>query len=104
VYMSASRAVFTMWAPIMGACLLLCFLIKDRGLQRKEDKEKEEEESRGASARPSDVEHGMQEKSEQGVEESKNVSNETSRRASNVDDIEEEGVVEQQVHVPEQKS
>lgn len=38
-YMEASRGVFIIWAPIMGVCLFLCFLIKDRGLQRPEEKE-----------------------------------------------------------------
>ena len=28
-----------MWVPLMGACFLLCFLIKDRGLTRPEEKE-----------------------------------------------------------------
>ncbi|KAL3421986.1 hypothetical protein PVAG01_06142 [Phlyctema vagabunda] len=40
-YMSASTAVFTFWVPIMGVCLLLCILIKDRGLRRAEEKEKD---------------------------------------------------------------
>jgi len=35
-YMAGSRAVFVMLGPLMGCCLLLCFLIKDKGLQRKE--------------------------------------------------------------------
>jgi MFS family permease len=33
-YMAASHAVFIAWLPLMSVCLLLCFLIKDRGLQR----------------------------------------------------------------------
>ena len=37
-YMSGSRAVFVVWVPIMGVCLLLCFLIKDKGLTRPEEK------------------------------------------------------------------
>jgi hypothetical protein len=37
-YMAGSRAVFIMLGPLMGCCLLLCFLIKDKGLQRREEK------------------------------------------------------------------
>ena len=37
-YMDASHAVFILWVPIMGVCLLLCFFIKDKGLTRKEEK------------------------------------------------------------------
>ncbi|KAG9668110.1 MFS general substrate transporter, partial [Aureobasidium melanogenum] len=33
-YATASRTVFIMNAPFMGLCLIGCFLIKDRGLQR----------------------------------------------------------------------
>ena len=39
-YMKASHAVFLLWVPLMGACLLLCILIKDKGLTRPEEKEK----------------------------------------------------------------
>jgi MFS family permease len=38
-YMMASKAAFTMWAPLIGSCLLLCFAIKDNGLQRAEEKQ-----------------------------------------------------------------
>jgi MFS family permease len=38
-YMKACRMVFVTLAPFMGACLLGCLLIKDRGLQRKEASE-----------------------------------------------------------------
>ncbi|TVY85316.1 putative transporter [Lachnellula suecica] len=38
-YMDASRGVFILWVPIIGFCLLLCVLIKDRGLQRAEEKQ-----------------------------------------------------------------
>jgi hypothetical protein len=38
-YMVASRSVFIIWVPVMGLCLLLCFLIKDRGLKRAEEKD-----------------------------------------------------------------
>lgn len=41
-YMGASRAVFIVWVPLIGVCLLLTFLVKDRGLQRKEEKVAEE--------------------------------------------------------------
>lgn len=37
-YMKASKGVFYMWVPLIGTCLLLCFLIKDRGLARAEEK------------------------------------------------------------------
>jgi hypothetical protein len=37
-YMAASKTVFIVWVPIMGACLGLCVLIKDKGLQRPEEK------------------------------------------------------------------
>lgn len=36
-YSQASRMVFIMNAPFMGACLLGCLLIKDRGLQRPDE-------------------------------------------------------------------
>lgn len=38
-YLAGSRSVFIMWVPLMGVCFLLCFLIKDRGLTRPEEKE-----------------------------------------------------------------
>lgn len=37
-YMSASKGVFYVWVPLMGSCLALCFLIKDKGLTRPEEK------------------------------------------------------------------
>jgi hypothetical protein len=37
-YMSASKGVFYVWMPLMGSCLALCLLIKDRGLTRPEEK------------------------------------------------------------------
>jgi MFS family permease len=37
-YMSASKGVFYVWAPLMGLCLALCLLIKDKGLTRPEEK------------------------------------------------------------------
>jgi hypothetical protein len=57
-YMGASHTVFLMWAPIMGACVLLCVLIRDRGLKRPEEKGKEDVETRETSQRTSDVEAG----------------------------------------------
>jgi MFS family permease len=36
-YTKACQMVFVTLAPFMGTCLLACLLIKDRGLQRKED-------------------------------------------------------------------
>jgi MFS family permease len=44
-YMSGSKAVFIVWVPIMGVCLLLCFLIKDKGLTRPEEKPQVQEMS-----------------------------------------------------------
>ncbi|KAE9990085.1 hypothetical protein EG327_001897 [Venturia inaequalis] len=38
-YMKACRMVFVSLTPFMGVCLLGCLLIKDRGLQRKEELE-----------------------------------------------------------------
>ncbi|TVY53774.1 putative transporter C3H1.06c [Lachnellula cervina] len=38
-YMDASRAVFILWVPLMGVCLALCVFIKDKGLQRPEEKQ-----------------------------------------------------------------
>ena len=54
-YMHASRAVFIVWVPIMGMCLALCLLIKDRGLTRPEEKPQIQETS------SSDVEMHVQE-------------------------------------------
>ncbi|CZR52044.1 related to tetracycline efflux protein (otrb) [Phialocephala subalpina] len=42
-YMHASKSIFTIWVPLMGACLLLCFLIKDKGLTRPEEKQQVED-------------------------------------------------------------
>jgi hypothetical protein len=42
-YMASSKAVFTMWAPLLGSCLLLCFLVKDRGLMRPGEEKKVEQ-------------------------------------------------------------
>ena len=38
-YMTAIRTVFIVSAPIIGLCLALCLFIKDRGLQRPEERE-----------------------------------------------------------------
>jgi EmrB/QacA subfamily drug resistance transporter len=43
-YMASSKAVFAMWAPLMGVCLLLCFPIKDRGLTRPGEEKKVEQQ------------------------------------------------------------
>lgn len=50
-YMHASTSVFLIWAPIMGACLLLCFLVKGKGLTRPEEKQQVEDtpETSGSS-------------------------------------------------------
>ena len=39
-YMASSKAVFTVWASLMGFCLPLCFLIKDRDLTRPGEEKK----------------------------------------------------------------
>lgn len=44
-YLSASHAVFLLWVPLMGACLLLYFLIEDKGLTRPEEKPQVQEAS-----------------------------------------------------------
>lgn len=38
-YLSAIRSVFWLWAACMGTCLVLMVFIKDKGLQRDEEKE-----------------------------------------------------------------
>lgn len=56
-YMASSRAVFTMWSPLMGVCLLLCFPIKDRGLTRPgEEKKEEQQQDTTISERSAEVE------------------------------------------------
>jgi MFS family permease len=40
-YEKASHAVFVLYAPVAGVCLLCCVFVKDRGLQRKEEVEAE---------------------------------------------------------------
>jgi hypothetical protein len=37
--MAAIRTVFIVSTPMMGLCLALCLFIKDRGLQRPEERE-----------------------------------------------------------------
>lgn len=61
-YMAASRAVFALWAPIIGICLILCLLIKDRGLKRPEEKEQPPETSNneGGTVGESDADLQMQ--------------------------------------------
>ncbi|CAG8978072.1 hypothetical protein HYALB_00000744 [Hymenoscyphus albidus] len=44
-YMSGSRTVFYLWAPIMAVCLGLCAFIKDRGLQREEEKKIDDDDN-----------------------------------------------------------
>ncbi|KNG86003.1 hypothetical protein ANOM_005787 [Aspergillus nomiae NRRL 13137] len=66
-YAKASRGVFILQVPLIGICFLLCFFIKDRGLERPKDPGEEEEEkkkqkdddSRGAQEKrvPSDLEN-----------------------------------------------
>ena len=63
-YMSGSKAVFILGVPIMGVCLLLCFLIKDKGLTRPEEKTQVQDiSSSEVVAGESDVEMQVQEAS-----------------------------------------
>jgi MFS family permease len=41
-YVDASRSVFMLWVILQGVCLILCVLIKDRGLKRPEETSKTE--------------------------------------------------------------
>jgi MFS family permease len=62
-YMSASKGVFYVWVPLMGSCLALSLLIKDRGLTRPEEKPPSPETSgsEAGEAVESDVEMQAQE-------------------------------------------
>jgi predicted MFS family arabinose efflux permease len=62
-YMSASHAVFIMWVPLMAVCLVLCIMIKDKGLTRPEEKPHVQETSSSVveDSAQSDVEIHMQE-------------------------------------------
>lgn len=46
-YTQASRSVFYFWVGCISICLLLTFFIRDKGLQRKEEKEEEKAQSSG---------------------------------------------------------
>ncbi|KIW93015.1 uncharacterized protein Z519_06864 [Cladophialophora bantiana CBS 173.52] len=59
-YMAAIRTVFIVSAPMIGFCLALCVFIKDRGLQRPEEKE----QARIAAAATASVDEKMQTTSE----------------------------------------
>lgn len=41
-YMAASHAVFILQVPLIGLCLLGCCLIRDKGLQRSDEVEREQ--------------------------------------------------------------
>lgn len=41
-YAAASRAVFILQVPLIGACFLLCVFVRDRGLERPKDPDEEE--------------------------------------------------------------
>jgi hypothetical protein len=43
-YMTAARGVFILWACCIGTCLLLMIFVKDKGLKRNENSEKEKGE------------------------------------------------------------
>lgn len=51
-YILAGRALCIIWVALSGFCLLLCVLIKDRGLQRPQDREQEKVAIEGAAVVP----------------------------------------------------
>ena len=54
-YMSAIRTVFIVSAPLIGLCLALCLLIKDRGLQRPEERAEAEQKKRDEEAKAAEL-------------------------------------------------
>jgi MFS family permease len=63
-YEKASRAVFILYAPVAGICLLCCVFVKDRGLQRAEEVEAARiadmaKNSKEDVGNQNDVEHGL---------------------------------------------
>ncbi|KAL4964079.1 major facilitator superfamily domain-containing protein [Aspergillus stella-maris] len=42
-YVAASRAIFILQVPLIGACFLLCVFIRDRGLERPKDPDEEQQ-------------------------------------------------------------
>jgi hypothetical protein len=66
-YMASSKAVFTMWAPLMGSCLLLCFLVKDRSLTRPGEEKKVEQRDTTISERSPEVESDTELQARQAV-------------------------------------
>jgi MFS family permease len=61
-YEKASRAVFIFYAPVAGICLLCCVFVRDRGLQRKEEIEADQDKAaaeRAASEDHGDLERGL---------------------------------------------
>lgn len=55
-YMYGSRAVFILQVPLIGLCLLGCLLVRDRGLESKEDAvERKGTEARGEGNETSQV-------------------------------------------------
>jgi MFS family permease len=65
-YMSASKAVFYCWCPLMAVCLGLCLLIKDKGLQRVEENKIIKTEVRGDMENGTAVETVMGSDEEEG--------------------------------------
>jgi len=61
-YEKASHAVFILYAPVAGICLLLCIFVKDRGLQRQEEVDaaarRASEEAERAASHAEDPEKG----------------------------------------------
>jgi hypothetical protein len=67
-YMKASKSVFYTWVPFIAVCLILCVFIKDKGLQRKEEK--------AAAADSSTTENTIVGESDEEVATNPNVGNE----------------------------
>ncbi|KAK6062731.1 hypothetical protein SCUP515_13071 [Seiridium cupressi] len=65
-YMAASRAVFILQVPLIGACLLGCFFVKDRGLQPPE-----EPKAKSPSPDASSIDESMQQQQVMAAEEGK---------------------------------
>lgn len=66
-YATASHDVFISMVPIMGVCLFLCLLIKDRGLARKEEKPAE---AAGPGPGPTSPQPGQQQDEEKSMDNS----------------------------------
>ncbi len=63
-YMGAIRTVFIVSAPMMGLCLVLCLFIKDRGLQRPEEREQARRRQQQLDSKETDLTAPMEEMDE----------------------------------------